>query len=249
MPQPRMRQTVSLASIVVAWAALVAAQAPTKELLTTLSGPVIESGIVSELLWEGRTVIIQVATRQADGQLAATRLKAPNTPGDSTPLPAASSPGTPPLSADDYWEMKASRTSPNGRGTIVDRTDSSVPMVGVGKLQDRMLNSAQMGGMNVTYELRLGRLVLFSRTGSQPPYDGEVWGWSSRELNRIAYVDGKGDLWTARADGAGAGRLMRGTFTLPAWSDDGRFIAVVERKKDGAVWDVSVVHVPEKFRR
>jgi hypothetical protein len=243
MPQARRRQVVSLASFVVAGAALVGAQAPTRELLTTLSGPVIDHGIVSELLWEGRTVIIQVVTRQADGQLAATRVKAPDTPLDPGSLPAA------PLSADDYWVMKASRTSPNGRGTIVDRADSSMPVVGIGKLQDRLLNNVPMGGMNVTYELRLGRLVFFSRTGSQPPYDGEVWGWSPRELNRIAYVDGKGDLWTARADGTGASRLMRGPFTLPAWSDDGRFIAVAERKKDGAQWDVSIVHVPEQYRR
>ena len=239
---PVMRQASSLALIVVAWAALVQAQAPVKELLTSLSGPVLNHGIVSELLWSGPTVIIQVASLQAEGQLVATNLKAPDTSLDPRLLVSAPE-------AEHYWKTKASRTSPNGRDTISDHTDSTLPMFGLGGLQDRMLNAVQMGGMKVSYELRLGHLMLFSRTISQPPYDGEVWGWSSPELNRIAYVDGKGDLWTARADGTGASRLMRGSFTLPAWSGDGRFIAVAERKKDGAQWDVFIVHVPESVRR
>jgi hypothetical protein len=57
----------------------------------------------------------------------------------------------------------------------------------------------------------------------------------------------KGDLWIARADGAD--RLIRGRFTLPAWSDDGRLIAVAERKDEGTRWDISVVRVPERFRK
>jgi len=94
-----------------------------------------------------------------------------------------------------------------------------------------------------------GRLIFFSRKGSPPPYDGEVWAWSAPELNRIAYVDGKGDLWIARADGANAERVIRGPFTLPAWSDDGHLIAVAERKDGGKRWDISIVRVPEKFRK
>jgi len=76
-----------------------------------------------------------------------------------------------------------------------------------------------------------------------------VWAWSEPELNRIAYVDGKGDLWIARADGKGADRLMKGPVSLPAWSEDGSLIAVTERKDDGARWDISIVRVPERFRK
>jgi len=122
-------------------------------------------------------------------------------------------------------------------------------MFGVGTQQARLLNAVAFGGMNTTHELRLGRLVIHSRKGPEAPYDGEVWAWSGPELNRIAYVDGKGDLWIARADGHGAERILRGPVTLPAWSEDGRLIAVSERKDAGARWDISVVRVPDRFRK
>jgi Tol biopolymer transport system component len=76
-----------------------------------------------------------------------------------------------------------------------------------------------------------------------------VWAWSGPELNRIAYVDEKGDLWIARADGKRAERVLRGPVTLPAWSEDGRLIAVTERRDGGARWDISIVRVPERFRQ
>ena len=87
------------------------------------------------------------------------------------------------------------------------------------------------------------------RLDAAPASAEHYWAWSAPELNRIAYVDGKGDLWTARADGRGAARLLRGPVTLPAWSDDGRLIAVAERKKGGAQWDISIVRVPEPLRK
>ena len=96
--------------------------------------------------------------------------------------------------------------------------------------------------------MRLGRLLLHERTDGREPYDGEVWSWSPAELNRIAYVDGKGGLWIASADGRDARRVLKGDFTLPAWSDDGRSIAVAERKDGGRRWDISVVLLPDSFR-
>lgn len=97
--------------------------------------------------------------------------------------------------------------------------------------------------------VRLGKVLIHSRKGPEPPYDGEVWAWSGPELNRIAYVDHQGDLWIAHADGKRPERILRGPVTLPAWSEDGRLIAVTERKDDGARWDISVVRVPERFRQ
>ena len=44
-------------------------------------------------------------------------------------------------------------------------------------------------------------------------------------------------------------RLLKGRFTLPAWSEDGRVLAFVERKNDGGKWEVSVVHLAERFRQ
>ena len=61
-------------------------------------------------------------------------------------------------------------------------------------------------------------------------------------------MDGKGDLWVASADGRNARRLLKGDFTLPAWSDDGKAIAVAEKKDGGRRWDISVVLLPEALR-
>jgi len=102
--------------------------------------------------------------------------------------------------------------------------------------------------MDITQEFRLGKLLLHSRKSPEPPYDGEVWAWSGPELNRIAYVDGKGDLWVAMADGRNPQRLLKGNFVLPAWSDDGKAIAVAERVGGGRKWDISVVLLPENLR-
>jgi hypothetical protein len=75
-----------------------------------------------------------------------------------------------------------------------------------------------------------------------------LWSWSPAELNRIAYVDGKGDLWVASASGSGARRLLKGDFTLPAWSDEGSAIAVAEKKDGGRRWEISLILLPEELR-
>lgn len=36
--------------------------------------------------------------------------------------------------------------------------------------------------------------------------------------------------------------------TLPAWSDDGKAIAVAEKKDGGRRWDISVLLLPEELR-
>jgi hypothetical protein len=238
-----MRHAYSLAIVVLALSAPAAAQTLDKELVATLSGPALDRAIVSELLWDEGMLIIQSAALRPDGQLIPRYFAAPGPNMELRQLQAA------PPAADRNWNMKASRISPTGLGKITNRMDSKMPMVGVGRLQDRMLNAVEMGGMDTTHELRLGRLTLHTRKGLEPPYDGEVWAWSAPELNRIAYVDSNGNLWIARADGASADRVMRGRFTLPAWSDDGRLIAVAERKDDGTRWDISIVRVPERFRK
>ena len=219
-----------------------AAQRVEKDLVASISGPAIDRGVVTEIAWDGGTLIVQSATQDPDGQLSARYFAVPG-PGIELRRLAA-----PPPDLDAYWKRKASRVSPTGLGRITSGNDAKLPMYGVGSLERRFIDAVDMGGTDVRYELRLGRLVLHSRRQFEP-YDGEVWSWSPAALNRIAYVDGSGDLWIARADGGDAERLARGAFTLPAWSDNGRLLAIVERKDAGARWDVSVIHLPEKFRR
>ena len=60
----------------------------------------------------------------------------------------------------------------------------------------------------------------------------------------IGRMDEDGDLWIAGVDGKNPQRVLKGNFLLPAWSDDGRQIAVAERKNSGRKWEISIVTVP-----
>jgi len=153
-----------------------------------------------------------------------------------------------PATVEAYWLKKASLRSPTGLGTITRESGSKMPMYGVATQDKRFQDALDMGGTQVTHEVRIGQLVLHRRPGTAP-YDGEVWSWSPAELNRIAYVDAKGDLWIAKADGSSPERLLAGRFTLPAWSEDGRVLAVAEKKGDGGKWEISVVHLADRFRQ
>jgi hypothetical protein len=218
------------------------AQRTDKELVATISGPALGNGIVSELAWEGGVLIIQSVAMEPTGRLSPRYFTVPGPGMDVRPMPTA------PAGLARYWQMKSNRVSPTGLGRITTTNDSKLPMYGVGTLEQRMLDAEAFGGTVVTHDLRINDLVFHTRRSGEPPYDGEVWSWSPAELNRIAYVDGKGDLWIARADGRNAERLLRGTYTLPAWSEDGRMLAIAERKDSGRKWEVSVVHLAERFR-
>ena len=232
---------VALALAGVAIGVSLGAQSPEKELVAAIASNVIDNGIVSEVAWDGSLLVIQTAAMQRDGQLSPRYFTAPG-PGMSLKHLSSAPPGL-----EDYWRKKSSRISPTGLGRITSFTDSKMPMVGIGALERRLLEANQMGGVDVVFELRLGHLLLHSRKLVEP-YDGEVWAWSPARLNRIAYVDGRGDLWIARADGSDAERIARGDFTLPAWSEDGRLLAIAERKNGGKRWEISVLHLAERYR-
>ena len=212
-----------------------------KELVVSISGDAIDRGIISEIVWDGSSLVVQSAVADPNGQLSARYYVVAGPKRELRRLESVSS------AAARYWNMKASRVSPTGLGRITSRSDAKMPMYGVGSLEKRLLEAQDMGGTDVTYELLLGSLTLHARKQIEP-YDGEVWSWSPPEINRIAYVDVKGDLWIARNDGARSERIARGSFTLPAWSEDGRSIAIVERKRNGARWEVSLIHLPPNLR-
>ena len=76
----------------------------------------------------------------------------------------------------------------------------------------------------------------------------KLWSWSPPELNRIAYVDKKRrSVDRARRRAGSAADADAANFTLPAWSDDGRLIAVAERKNGGKKWEISVVTLPPRL--
>lgn len=224
-------------------APLVGAQTVEKQVVLTITAPEMDGGILSEITWDGGMLLLQGVIAEPDGQLAARYFIVPASGVGLKKLKEQ----TP--ASQEYWTSKASRTSPTGLGKITGGSDQSMPMYGVAGLQQRIHDAAEMGGMQERHVLRLGALILHERTNQEPPYDGETWSWSPPELNRIAYVDGKGHLWVADADGRNARRLLKGRFTLPAWSDDGRAIAVAEMKDGGRKWVISLVHLPESLRR
>lgn len=217
-------------------------QAVERQHVLSITAPDIDGGILSEITWDNGALLIQGVVANPDGSLSARYVVIPAKATTLTKLTAQTDPSI------AYWQRKSKRLSPTGVGSITSAVDSKLPMYGVASLEQRMGNAHDMGGMQQKVVVRLGKLVLHERPSGVAPYDGEVWSWSPAELNRIAYVDGNGDLWVASADGRDARRLLKGNFTLPAWSDDGKAIAFAEKKEGGRRWDISVVLLPESLR-
>jgi len=213
-----------------------------KQLVLTITATDLDGGILSEITWDNGTLMLQGVIANPDGSLSGRYLVVP---AKGTTLSHLKKQTDQSLS---YWNSKANRLSPTGLGRIEGGSDAKLPMYGVGSLERRIGDAVDMGGTQHKHVLRLGKLILHERETDVEPYDGEVWSWSPAELNRIAYVDGKGDLWVAVADGSRSQRLLKGGFTLPAWSDDGRSIAVAEKKDGGRRWDVVLVALPEALR-
>lgn len=237
----RLSSVVAVVGVLACAAILLHAQSLDKEVVATISGPELAGGIVSGVAWDGDAVIVQTAVANKDGTLTGRYLAAPGRGMEVRPLPS------PPAGLAAYWRMKSSRVSPTGLGRIQVRTDSKMPMYGIASQEKRLSDAADMGGIVTLHEVRIGNLVIHRRRDVEP-YDGEVWSWSPADVNRVAYVDEKGDLWVAAADGREAIRLAKGHFTLPAWSPDGRLLAVAERKEGGTKWDIVVIHLGEKLR-
>lgn len=220
--------------------AAAAQERPEKEPVVTISGPQLQGGIVSQITWDGGTLLLQGVFMDSGGQLKPQYFVVP---ADSTKLEHRDAQSVASL---EYWRRKSSRVSPTGLGRIEIASDTKMPQFGIGSLERRLSDAHSMGGTQTSTVVRLGSFVIHERMGPEP-YDGEVWSWSPAELNRIAYVDGKGDLWVADADGRNAKRIMRGDLSLPAWSEDGRSIAIAERKDGGRVWDISVIRLPRSI--
>ena len=217
-------------------------QAVERQPVLSITAPDIDGGILSEITWDKGALLLQGVVANPDGSLAARYVVIPAKATTLTRLRDQTGPSI------VYWEKKSRRLSPTGLGSISSAVDSKMPMYGIASLEERMAAANEMGGMRQKIVMRLGKLVLHERESSVAPYDGEVWSWSPAELNRIAYVDGNGAFWVASADGRDARRLLKGDFTLPAWSDDGKAIAVAEKKDGGRRWDISVVLLPEELR-
>lgn len=233
-------RTIFLASLL-AVPATVLAQSAEKQLVVTITSEQLKGGVVSEITWDGGAIVLQGVFAKPTGELSDQYFVKP-ADGITLQQRAAHT-----AASARYWDIKARTVSPTGLGKISMSKDAKMPMYGIASQEQRMLDAHQMGGTQIKHTVKLNTLVLHERDSEIPPYDGEVWSWSPLTLNRVAYVDGAGDLWIARADGFDPQRVLKGNFTLPAWSDDGKMIAVAERKSNGRRWDISVVTVPRQF--
>jgi hypothetical protein len=232
----------ALAAAMISSGALAPDQSVERQLIATITAKDLDNGILSEITWDNGTLLMQGVVANPDGTLSGRYVIVPATGTTLKSLKAQSDTSV------AYWDRKSNRLSPTGVGRITVNADAKMPLAGVGRLEKRLDDAVNMGGMQQRLMVRLGGLTLHEREGQEEPYDGEIWSWSPAELNRIAYVDGKGNLWVARADGSRAQKLLNGRFTLPAWSDDGKAIAVAEKKKDGRTWEVSIVLLPPNLR-
>jgi hypothetical protein len=230
-------RTLMLAALVLA-PSISLAQNAEKRHIVTITSAQLKGGVVSEITWDGGVIVLQGVFANPDGSLNPQYWV---TPLDGVRLEERTSHTD---ASAKYWEMKARAVSPTGLGKIAISTDESLPMYGIGSLQRRVNDNVDHGGTQKRHIVKLGTAILYERTGGPPPYEGEVWGWSTPELNRVAYVDKNGDLWIARADGNSRTRILKGNFLLPAWSDDGRQIAVAEVKGRGEKWDIFIVTIP-----
>jgi Tol biopolymer transport system component len=221
--------------------ALVLAQDAERQLVVTITSDQLKGGVVSEITWDGGTLVLQGVFAKPSGELEAEYFV---TPARNINLQQRESHTE---ASAKYWEMKSRRVSPTGLGTITLAKDAKMPMYGIASQEQRMYEASEMGGTQILHTVKLGSLVLHERQSATPPYDGELWSWSPLELNRVAYVDKKGDLWIAHADGRDPQRILKGNFTLPAWSDDGTLIAVAERRNGGRKWEISVVTIPQRY--
>ena len=234
-----MRNIASLVVIVVLLTGSpLSAQTAEKQLVMTITSEQLNGGLVSEITWDGGALVLQGAFAKPSGELSAKYFVQP-----ARGVAMEQREGHTEASA-RYWEVKSKPLSPTGLGRITTGKDEKLPMYGIASQEQRMSDANDMGGTQVLHTIKLGNLLLHERVSRIPPYDGELWGWSSPEINRIAYIDKKGDLWIATADGRNPQRVLSGDFMLPAWSDDGTQIAVAERKNNGKKWEIYVVTVP-----
>jgi hypothetical protein len=237
-----MLKNIAVAALCVWLAPVAGRQGVERQVVVTFTARVFVGGFLAVITWVKGALRLVGAIANPDGTLSARYVVVPTKGTTLSHLKQQTDASL------DYWNRKAKRVSPTGLGRIESASDAKLPMYGIGSLERRVNEAVEMGGMQQKHVLRLNRLVLFEREGGVEPYDGELWSWSPAELNRIAYVDGKGDLWIASAAGSGARRLLKGDFTLPAWSDEGGAIAVAEKKDGGRRWEISVVWLPEDLR-
>ena len=85
---------------------------PEKELIVTITGPQLKGGVVSEITWDGGTLLLQGVFADPGGELKTQYFVVP---AETTKLEQRDAQTASSL---EYWKKKANRTSPTGLGRI-----------------------------------------------------------------------------------------------------------------------------------
>ena len=128
-------------------------QQPDKQLVVTISGTDLRGGVVSEVTWDGGTLLLQGVFAEPGGALKPQYFVVP---ADRITL----------LKRDEqtdeslkYWQMKSNRVSPTGLGRITSKVDTKMPQFGVGNLERRLGDAVNMGGTQTKTTLHLARVA------------------------------------------------------------------------------------------
>jgi hypothetical protein len=139
-----------------------------------------------------------------------------------------------PFWVESCWNWKASLQSPGGKAEPSEKKSDAVAASGRG------LNSFQ----NV---IPVTRICLGKRTLREQKGYGELkgvcYGWATEGTAILLYAGKKGNLVAIDYEGKEEKLLLKGDYTLPAWSCQADRVAFVETKKGGKGWRIYVASV------
>src|SRR5687768_8052951 len=109
-----------------------AAQTAEKQLVMTITSEQLKGGVVSEITWDGGTLVLQGVFAQPSGELTAKYFVQPARGVAVEERPAHTD------ASARYWEVKSRPLSPTGLGKVVTTKDEKMPMYGIASQEKRM---------------------------------------------------------------------------------------------------------------
>jgi hypothetical protein len=139
-----------------------------------------------------------------------------------------------PFWAESYWNWKSPLKSPGGKAELSKKKSDVLAASG------RSLGDFQ-NVIPVT-TVRFGKKILREQKG-YGEVEGVCYGWAPEGTAVLLYTDKKGNLCAIDYEGKEEKLLLKGDYTLPAWSWQADRIALAETKKGGKSWLIYVVPV------
>src|SRR5687768_8726904 len=125
-----------ITALVLATPAAIHAQNAERQLVMTITSEQLHGGVVSEITWDGGTLVLQGAFATPAGELSAKYFVQP---ARGVALEERQSHT---VASARYWEVKSKPTSPTGIGRITTSKDEKLPMYGIASQEQRMGDAA-----------------------------------------------------------------------------------------------------------